>query len=163
MVFTLGPSAHLGSLATGHGLGKIPISSHTACFVYGGDECSSRCVLKAPQMLDELNSLKLWDFWIESFGTSKDGDDLLVINAGQDFPNSHATLCFEETEYISCPIRFHHAQFREATATEANAVKNQTEYESKLFAVDTDVGDSQAERTFFIAAKTVDVVIGVTN
>ena len=116
-----------------------------------------------PEMLDELNAQKLWDFWIESFGTSEAGDNVLVINAGQDFPNRHATLRFQETEYISCPILFHHAQFREASATETCDVRKQTEFESKLFAVDTDVGDSQAERTYFIAAKAVDVAIGVAD
>ena len=36
MVFTLRPSAHLGSLATGHALGTISRSSDIARFVQGG-------------------------------------------------------------------------------------------------------------------------------
>ena len=36
MVFTLGPSAHLRSLATGVGLGTITRSSYIARFVKGG-------------------------------------------------------------------------------------------------------------------------------
>ncbi len=36
MVFTLGPSAHLGSLATGHGFGTISRSSGIVRFVQGG-------------------------------------------------------------------------------------------------------------------------------
>ena len=43
MVFTQGPSAHLGSLATGHSLGTISCSSGIARFVQGGVVKTFRC------------------------------------------------------------------------------------------------------------------------
>ena len=45
MVFTLWPSAHLGSWATGHGLGTIHGNSGIARFVQGGVVKTFRCVL----------------------------------------------------------------------------------------------------------------------
>ncbi len=110
------------------------------------------------EILERFNALRLWDFWVESFGTSKEvGNDVLVIHAGQDFPDCYATLRFNDTEYISCPMLFHHARFRLATEAEVRMVRHLVEYESTLFAVDTDVCNDVGERTYFVAAKTVAV------
>ena len=105
-------------------------------------------------MLDAFNALKLWDFWFHSFGTSSEGDDVLGGCAGTDFPTRYATLRFHSVRYLSCPTIFHHAQVRPATDSEIRAVRTLAEFEAPLFAIDTDVGDSDS-RTYFIAASSV--------
>ena len=52
MVFTQGPSAHLGSLATGLSLGTISASSGISRFVQGGVAKTFRCVTQIARMLD---------------------------------------------------------------------------------------------------------------
>ena len=47
MVFTQGPSAHLGSLATGHSLGTISRSSGITRFVQGGVVKTFRCATQS--------------------------------------------------------------------------------------------------------------------
>ena len=114
-----------------------------------------RCLPQTIEMLDAFNALKLWDFWLHSFGTSSAGDDVLEIRAGTDYPTRYASLRFYNVAYLSCPTMFHHAQVRLATDLEIGTVRKLAEFEAQLFAIDTDVGDSDA-RTYFVAASSVD-------
>jgi len=50
---------------------------------------------------------------------------------------------------------FHHAQVRLATDSEIRSVRKLAEFEGQLFAIDSDVGDSDS-RTYFVAASSVD-------
>ena len=130
-------------------------SSDIVCFVYGGVVKTFRCLPQTIEMLDAFNALKLWDFWLHSFGTSSAGDDVLEIRAGTDYPTRYASLRFYNVAYLSCPTMFHHAQVRLATDLEIGTVRKLAEFEAQLFAIDTDVGDSDA-RTYFVAASSVD-------
>lgn len=123
--------------------------------IRGGVGHTTRCLPQANQMLDAFNALQFWDFWLNSFGTSDAGDDILEMHAGTDLPTRCATLRFHNVEYISCPTMFHYAQVRLATDSEIQSVKQLAEFESQLFAIDTDVRDSVGERTYFIAAASV--------
>ena len=102
---------------------------------------------------DELNELRLWDFRLDSFGTSEDGDDVLSIFGATSPYVTAAAVRFHDVQFISAPTMFHHAHFRGATPDEVAASRRLAEFDCDLFAIDVDDG----EYTFFIAATSASI------
>jgi len=104
-------------------------------------------------MFDEINRLHLFDFWIDSLGVVT--GDVLELHASNSAYSAAAKVRFIDVEFVCIATMFHHAVFREATSTESLKVRALADFRSRLFAIDSDSG----ETPFFVAAASAQVTI----
>ena len=107
--------------------------------------------------IDEINAVKCWDYRVASF----DGWRLRIIGgADLSYPDSHVLeVEFRGVSYLSCPMEFSHAEFRDSTDDERKAVGQIVDLSDnqEVVVIEAEASGSITPKVFFIVSAEFEV------